>query len=166
MRAWRAIAIAVCTSLGQLLAWPNTWAALRHEMAWGFVREVLVQPLPAGQARLAVVYDFTVRGDSGPVTWMGWDQSGPWLSSAADPVMPIAEATALAEGWRRDRERSEAKGMRLAPAKVMYRANDPGGTAFILFRQGPGVWTHRVGIGLVVLSLLLCLLPLRGGRRS
>ncbi len=166
MKSWRVIAITICTGLGLALAWPYTWAALRHRQAWGFVREVLVEPLSGGQARFSVVYDFTVPGDGGPtIHWLGWTQAGPWLSPTDDPIMPLAEATAVAEHWRRDRERSEARGMRLAPAKVLYRANDPGGTAFIVFQEGPGVWTHRVGIGLVIVSLVLCLLPGLGSRR-
>ena len=44
---------------------------------------------------------------------------------------------------------------------VLYRANDPGGTAFIITREGFASWGHKVGILLVAVSLLLSLpLPL------
>ncbi len=165
MRPWRIATIAACTAFGLALAWPYTWASLRNDVTWGFVREVLVERLPGQSARLSVVYDFTVRGELGPVTWLGWSQAGPWLTPVDDPVLPTAEAEALAVAWRGERLRYEERGMRSPPCKVMYRANDPGGTAFILFQPGAGVWSHRLGVALVLTSLLLCL-PIPGRRRS
>lgn len=160
----RMLIIAAVTALGLALAAPLTLVHLTHRLTWGELREVFVVPEGDGLASVRVAWEFTVGGEekrgerSGGTTWMAWQRDGGWARPAPDPVLPIAEARAQAEQLR-----AEGLGQRRYRYRVLYRANDPGGSAFIQLGVGPATLAHRAGMLLVALSLLLCL-PFRIGR--
>lgn len=120
------------------------WANFTCQRAPGLLLEVFVAPLDDGQARLSVVYDFT----EGNVTWMGGAQDSGWMVAGSDPVLPVAEAEARAEAMREHRPR-------VYP--VLYRANDPAGTAFISLNHGPAWLGLQGGMCCVLLALILSL---------
>jgi hypothetical protein len=136
--------ILCCSLAGLALAAPWWLGNVTHRRARGEVREVLVTPMGDGRARLSVVYDFAV----GDVSWLGWEQDDGWLRAGPDPVLPLPEALRRAE---------ELRGERRHAYPVLYRANDPSGTAFISLRR-TGLWTAmQLGVVCVLVSLILSL---------
>jgi hypothetical protein len=157
--AARMAAIASCTGIGLLLAAPATLALLLHRPARGYLIEVFVEPVSEDRARVSTIYQF----DTGPSeSWMGWTQDNGWWQGGADPILPRAEADALAETYRQELDAPHRISHR-----VFYQANDPGGTAFMVATSGAAAWGQKLGVVCVSLSLLMSLpLPLWSGRRQ
>lgn len=160
-RRWRPrrmLLVAICTGIGLLCAIPATYASMTTRTTVGRPLEVFIHPVDEHTARLAVLFEFeTPRG-----TWMGWSQGNGWWRAVADPVLPRAVAEARAAVWRQEFDSPRRRIFR-----VLYRANDPSGSAFILLESGFVEWGQKIGIVLVTFSLLLSLpLPLWGEKRG
>jgi len=154
----RMVLVALCTGLGLLCALPATFALMTTRTTMGRPLEVFIHPIDEQTARLAVLFEFeTPHG-----TYMGWSQGNGWWREVADPVLPRDVAQARAAVWRQAFDSP-----RRTLFRVLYRANDPSGTAFILLETGFADWGQKIGIVLVAFSLLLSLpLPLWGDRRG
>lgn len=147
--------VALCTGIGLLCAVPATMALFTSRTTVGQPLEVFVVPVDADRAQLAVLYEFSTRDG----TWLAWAQGNGWWRAGNDPVLPLAEAQQRATRFRQELDSPRRIGYR-----VLYRANDPGGTAFILLEDGAASWGQKIGIVLVAFSLLLSLpLPVWGG---
>ncbi len=149
--------VALCTGIGLLCAVPATAALFTSRTTMGQPLEVFVVPVDAEQAQLAVLYEFATPNGN----WLAWTQGNGWWRAGADPVLPRAEAE-----QRATRLRQEFDSPRRTSYRVHYRANDPGGSAFILLEDGVASWGQKIGIVLVAFSLLLSLpLPVWGERK-
>jgi len=138
-----------CSIVGLALAAPGSWINLTHRRTLGEIREIFVTPLPHGQAKLSIVYDFT----DGDTTWMAWSQDDGWMRPGPDPIAAMADITARSESLRNLALRGDHHHV----YPVMYRANDPAGTAFISLDRGP-LWVGlQLGVVFVMLSLILSL---------
>lgn len=147
---WRTWAIVACTGLGLIGAAPVTLAMATHQRQMASVGDVLLTDLDEGRTRVSVVF-LVERGHE---TWLGRSQGDAWWRPGEDPVLERAQAEHLRAEVMPDDGRRPAY-------TVLYRANDPGGTAFIMIREGLASWGHKIGILLVAVSLMLSLpLPL------
>ncbi|GDY14190.1 hypothetical protein LBMAG53_30680 [Planctomycetota bacterium] len=152
MGPWRFVVAAVLISVGLFLAWPWIHIRLLMDTAPANLIEALVFPTGGGQARVESIYAWTVQEKDCRVSWSATRIGDGHLRPAADPVLPLAEAEALAERLR------DAGG-----GRVYFRANDPAGTAFFIAAGAPGeTRRHDIGLCLVVTGLLALLLR---GRR-
>lgn len=157
-RPWRMLLVALCTGIGLLCALPATVALMTTRTTVGRPLEVFVHPVDEHTARLAVLFEYeTPHG-----TWMGWSQGDGWWRAVPDPVLPRAVAEARAAAWRQEFDSPRRRIFR-----VLYRANDPSASAFILLDTSFAEWGQKIGIVLVTFSLLLSLpLPIWGGQRG
>lgn len=137
------------TLTGLVLAGPVSWVNLTHERSHGMVHDVFVVPLGDGTARISIVYDYAGLGQR----WIGWDQDDGWMRAGPDPVLPLDQATKRADVLRQ--AALGDGGRRVYP--VLFRSNDPAGSAFISLDRGPAWYGLQLGICCVAISLILSL---------
>ena len=152
MGPWRFVVAAMLIPVGLFLAWPWIHARLMMDTAPASLIEALVFPTGDGRARVETIYAWTVPAKGFQVSWSATRIGDSHLRPTVDPVLPVAEAEALAERLR------DAGG-----GRVYFRANDPAGTAFFIAAGAPGE-TRRHDLGLCLMVTGLLALLLRGKR--
>jgi hypothetical protein len=139
----------VLAVVGVLACVPFVRAVSELERAPAQILEVVLTPVGEDHRRVSVAFLFPVKGDA-RLEQLAWGQGDGFFRLDEDPVLPAAEAEALREA------------IAVRPyAQAWYRANDPGGTAFILAVDQERPWRRYLIGGLAAAAGLFLLLRRR-----
>ncbi|MBA2479364.1 MAG: hypothetical protein H0V44_01780 [Planctomycetes bacterium] len=136
---------------GALLLWPLARTYWRYERTTGQIVDVFALPVGSEQARLQLVFEFTLQSKTEKVSYYGYNQADGLYRPIEDPVVDKARVTEITRRMIGEDPRYRIQ------RRVFYDAADPAGTAFIVV-DGVSDHSHRyeVGMGCVV-SGLLCM---------
>jgi len=110
------------------------------------VLDTFPQPLPDGQVRLTVLYEFEVPSKHGRTVALGYSQANHRFQVVADPVVPADQLTAWQCAFTKE----------TPVRRVFFELNDPVGTAFMVSEAVDGQgFDYRHGMILLVFGLVM-----------
>lgn len=157
MRLLRVLIAVALFIIGGLLLTPLAQAWFQHQRATGQVLELFTAPAGDGLVQTGVAYQFTVDTSQGVRRYLAYAQADGLFHRVEDPLLDADEL----EGARRSLGLT-AGGSGARGVTVLYRAEDPGGTAFIQ-SISPNDRTRRYAVGLGVVVAALVVLWFAGG---
>jgi hypothetical protein len=147
--------------MGLAVVVPLALVYWRCSIARGEIKDVFLDQVAPGQARLQVVFEFTVDGKDGKNTYCsrGGNQVDARFRPIEDPLLPKEVAAARAKSllgedphYRQTRT-------------VYYQASDPAGTAFIVTEGSPSR-RYEVGLALIAGGVLTFVLARRRAKEE